>query len=190
MSYTNQANIEDFVKRSLTQSEIDLLIIMLPAIDSWINDQIGSAFAESTLPSVRYYDGGTAILEIDPCTDITKVAEVDEEETDIFIYDLNEEYEPRPRNQNLKKWIELRAGCFPYGVANIAVTATFSSGTVPADIVYLSTFLASQMFSIAFQGQLKSESIEGYSRTFKEIAENNSFVNMTLNKYLKDEVLI
>lgn len=187
MAYTNEDNIEFFLKRQLSADEQNLLDILLATIDAWIDDQTGSTFASTV--GTKYYDGGERIIEIDPCTTITAIAYVDTDNSVIETYDPDTDYKLRPINEDTKKWIEFLF-CAPEGIANIAVTASFGLGEVPDDIVYLATFMAGQMFSSTFTRQLKSESIEGYSRTFAEISENNAFISQTINKYTKDQVLL
>ena len=190
MSYTDQASIEAFLKRDLTGNEETLLPLILSSIDSFINDQVGGSFGEAE-ESTRYYDGGSKIIDIDPCIEITAVELVDREEDVDHTYVLNEDFEARPRNDIAKEWIEKRIGCFPSGVANIGVTAKFTiSEEVPEDIKYLATYLAGQLFSQNVQGNLKSESIEGYSRTFANLIQDNQVLYMTLNKYKKDDIVL
>lgn len=190
MAYTTQANVEAVLKRSLTAQESVLLPLLLSSIDSWINEQIGGEFGAGTT-TTKYYDGGTAILDIDPCNTITKIALYDEAEVEIDEYVLNEDYEARPRNDTLKRWIHSRVGEFPCGVANIGVTATFTMGTtVPDEIEYLASYMIAQMLLSNESGNLKQESIEGYSRTFGQIEENNAIVSILLDKYRNTDILI
>ena len=191
MEYTSQALIEAFLGRSLSANEIVILPYAAEAAEGYINDQIHTSFGDSTAPSTRYYDGGSRILEIDPCTDITKVELIDVDETSLHEFTKDEDYEARPRNESLKTWIEKRVGKFRRGVANVAVSATFSRGSsVPKDIAWLATFLTARLFGKDIKEGMKSESIEGYSRQFADIIEHDSQAQLVLNKYIQDEVLI
>jgi len=191
MEYTSQALIEAFLGRSLSANEIVILPYAAEAAEGYINDQIHTSFGDSTAPSTRYYDGGSRILEIDPCTDITKVELIDVDETSLHEFTKDEDYEARPRNESLKTWIEKRVGKFRRGVANVAVSATFSRGSsVPKDIAWLATFLTARLFGKDIKEGMKSESIEGYSRQFTDIVKNDSQAQLVLNKYIQDEVLI
>ena len=191
MEYTSQALIEAFLGRSLSANEIVILPYAAEAAEGYINVQIHTSFGDSTAPSTRYYDGGSRILEIDPCTDITKVELIDVDETSLHEFTKDEDYEARPRNESLKTWIEKRVGKFRRGVANVAVSATFSRGSsVPKDIAWLATFLTARLFGKDIKEGLKSESIEGYSRQFADIIEHDSQAQLVLNKYIQDEVLI
>ena len=191
MSYTSKALVEAFLERTLTSNETTLLDYIIDAADGYINDQIHTSFSDEVIAaSTRYYDGGSQIVEIDPCTDISKVELVANDESSLYEYIKDEEYEARPRNENLKTWIEKRIGKFRRGVANIAVTAKFSRGAIPKDIQWLSTYLVSRLLGKDVKEGLKSESIEGYSRQFGDIIEQNSQAQFVLNKYIKDDILI
>jgi len=189
-NYTDQDNIENLLSRDLTDAEVALLPIILDSIDAFINDELGGAYG-SVSESTKYYDGGTKYLDIDSCKDITSIKSVASDESEIYDYDLDEDLESRPRNETIKNWIESRIGAFPSGVANIEVTAKFTLGDdVPSDIEYLATYMASKYFGEAVTGELKKESIEGYSREWKEYKMTDNFVSSTLNKYKKDDFCI
>ncbi len=188
MSYTNQTLIEAFLGRSLSSKETTLLDYVIEAAESFINDKIHTPFGDSAI-TTKYYDGGSKILEIDPCTAITKVAIVDSDGTVLYEYD-EDEYEARPRNDTLKTWIEKRFDGFRHGIANIAVTANFTRGEVPKDIQWLATYLSGRLLSKDVKEGLKAESIEGYSRQFSDFTSEDTKAQMILNKYIEDEVLI
>lgn len=187
MSYGTQATIENILGRCLTDKEQASLAQLFSIADGWISQQIGGSYGDAAV-ATKYYDGGSVMLDIDPCVDITKVAIVDDYEEDSYVYESGVDFEARPRNESLKKWLQSRTGAFPCGVANIAVTANFSLGTTaPEDIQYLSSYLVAQVMLNQENGTLKSESIEGYSRTFKEYKTSDDTVLFILNKYTEDE---
>lgn len=189
MAYTNQTQIEAFLKRSLTANEQQQLAGIIVAVESYINDIIGGSFG-TVDETTKYFDGGTTIIDIDPVQDVTQVALVNDDETVNHIYDLGEDFELRPRNETTKYWIESRFGKFPSGLTNIAITGKFTLGDLPDDIAYLATYLAGQLFSKNITSNLKSESIEGYSRTFNALIEENQVIKLVLDKYLDNEVTI
>jgi hypothetical protein len=190
MTYSTQNLIEASLKRELSTEELTLLPYILEVVDGYIDDIVGGPFG-TVLPSTRYYDGGTQIVDIDTCVDVTSVQAVDSLENVISDYTIGTQFELRPRNLEYKKYIEFRNFKFPKGVANIAVTGKFTESlTVPKDIEYLATYLVSQLFSSEVIENLKSESIEGYSRTFGGLIEDNQVVKMIVDKYSKDDVLI
>ena len=63
---------------------------------------------------------------------------------------------------------------------------------MPADIAYLASYLAAKSIGATNSLSLKSESIEGYSRTFADNSKSfnaDSVVSSVLSKYT-DEVMI
>jgi hypothetical protein len=195
MAYTTQANVEAYLKRELTTDEENLFANQLKSVENWINNQIGGSFGDVS-ETTRYYDGsGESILSIDPVMSVTSVKLVDSEELEVEEYEMGIDYELRPRNESVFTWIDFgRIGCTPWGIANISVTGKFTLGEVPDDIEYLATYIMAQLFTRqdnVSSGDLKSETIEGYSRTFNTIKEysQDSVVQSILEKYTKDEVL-
>lgn len=187
--YATQAQIENILGRCLTTKEEQLLEGLGSTIDGWIDDKIGASYTQVT--ETRYYDGGSVILEIDAATNITKVAVVDDEDDDSSIYDLNVDFKARPRNEDVKTWLHSKGAKFPEGIANIAVTATYGLGEeAPDDIKYLASYLMAGVFTRQKTKNLKSESIEGYSRTFAETKMEDEVVLSILNKYTGGEDII
>lgn len=172
--YTNAKLISNYLQRDLGDNELGFLAILLPTIDLWIDRRIGSTFTdlEDADPTVRYYDGGGSILDIDPCVDITGVMSVNTDLTDSYDYTLNTEYIAEPQNETIKRYLVKRDGQWPSGTNNIKVTATFSEfqDDVPADIKLVATILAAETINqgkIASNGgNIASESLEGHSVTY------------------------
>lgn len=190
MSYTDQATIESFVKRALTADEEVILPLILDTVDEYINEQVGGEFGP-VVETSRYFDGGSKILEIDTCHEISAVEDTGSEDYIIYSYTGSIDYDARPINEEYKTYLHKRGGKFPSGVANMKVTAKFTENeTVPNDIIYLATYLAGQLFSKNIVGNYKSESIEGYSRTFADMIEENQVLKMVLDKYSNDDILI
>lgn len=202
-NYATQSEVEGILGRSLTSQEQSGLTFLLNAIDQWINDQIGASFTIPDEAATRYYDPdfGGSIIDIDPLytggeDNTPVVAVVDSDENVVSTLDESI-YELRPRNEDVKTWIQLRGGrkwasVCSTAVTNIAVTGKFGRGSdVPADIKYLAAYLAAQSIGATNSLSLKSESIEGYSRTFATTSSDYSsdaVVKRTLDKYR--EVLI
>lgn len=197
-NYASQSDIEAILNRSLTDSEVAGLTLLLNAVDQFINDAVGSSFTIGDDVATRYYDADEgSIIDIDPAfvddTHGLVVSLVDADENIVRTLDTSE-YEARPRNDAVKTYIELRNGrkwarVASHSVANIAVTGYFGRGsTVPADIQYLAAYMAAQYIGASTGASLKSESIEGYSRTFATIQKDYPLVSQTLDKY--NEVLL
>lgn len=195
MSYATQTSVEGILGRSLSTSEASALPALLAAIDEYINEQTGRKFTTAT-EETRYFDiERSRIIDVDPFfTDSTHaftVSYVDEDETIIETVDSSD-YEARPRNENIKTYLQRRSTVWgsncPHNVANLAVKAFFGYDSVPADIVYVASWLAAQSIGSTNSLSLKSESIEGYSRTFATFTESSPMIKSTFDKY--QEVLL
>lgn len=199
MAYTDKTSVESVLGRTLTTSENNGLTALLAAVDSYINGETGRTFETiPQTPITRYYDvERSQILEVDEFTlDDTHPVEVFYVDADEVKYsDVDSsDYEARPRNSTTKSWLHRRSAYWgsdcPAYVTNIAVKAYFGASSVPADIKYVASWLAAQQIGSAAGLSLKSESIEGYSRTFAEATktEQGSFIADTLARYR--EILI
>lgn len=195
-NYTSQASVESILGRSLTTKEASGLSLLLNAIDEFINNEIGAPFELPDSPVTRYYDGdNSVILEIDPFfvddSHPLVVKLVDADESPTSTVDASN-YEARPRNDKVKTYLHHRGGtkwaqeCTDK-VTNIAVIGYYGRGEkAPADIEYLAAYLAAHYIGSYKSAELKSESIEGYSRTFATVKESDPVVSQILDKYAKD----
>lgn len=197
MAYATQASVEAVLGRSLTTAEQAGLTALLNAVDAYINGQTGTSWSTPT-QSKRYYDvEKSRILEVDPFTVADDkpftVKYVDADEDVVSTVDESD-YEARPRNESVKSWLHRRSAPWgsncPSNVTSIEVEAYFGAGDVPADIAYVASWLAAQQIGSTQSLSLKSESIEGYSRTFADVTKTDqgSFVTTTLERYR--EILI
>lgn len=180
MAYTDQQTIEDYLKRSLTADEIAYLAVVLPAVDSFIDNYTGTNWAGD---SPAYYDGGKSkwldvgryatITAIQPITYSSTGAEETDgdplvENVDYRKYPLNAGYTDRIYRLN-QRWS-----------GRIKITGTFSSP--PAAIVDAATKLASGSLSTQ-AGDLKREAIEGYTREFFGSSEDARQITGALDQY-------
>jgi hypothetical protein len=197
MAYATQASVEQALGRSLTTSEAAGLTSLLAAIDSYINKTIGRSFGAG-VEATRYYD-----VERSRMVDVDPFVTGEDKPFEVFYVDADEnkvqdvdesEFEARPRNETVKTWLQRRngfwgSGC-PSNVTNLAVKAFFGGGDVPADIAYAASWLAAQAISaqLGMSLSVKSESIEGYSRTFADMTKDNVTITSIFDNY--HEVLI
>jgi len=196
MAYATRTSVEGVIGRSLTDAEVAGLPALFSAIDLYINEQCGREFTTADAASTRYYDvEQSRILDVDAFIvdedhDLV-VAYVDADENVLQTIDASD-YEARPRNEAAKTYLHRRSGTWgtgcPARVANLAVTAHFGAGDAPADIIYAASWLAAQAIGSTNSLQLKSESIEGYSRTFADATKSNSIIQATFDKFT--EVLL
>jgi hypothetical protein len=204
MAYATQSSVEQALGRSLTTSEAAGLNSLLAAVDSYINKTIGRSFGAG-VESTRYYDvERSRMVDVDPFVTSELVGEtVTARPFEVFYVDADEnriqdvdssDYEARPRNENVKTWLQRRSGLWgsgcPSNVTNLAVKAFFGGGAVPADIQYAASWLAAQAISaqLGMSLSVKSESIEGYSRTFADMTKDNVQITNIFDNY--HEVLI
>lgn len=173
MAYTTSTLIGNYLQRSLTANETAYLAILIPAIQKWLDRVLNSTF-DTAGSTTKYYDGGTRTLDIEPCQSITAVASLNEDGTTGYNYDLTVTPEVvfEPRNETIKRELRKRHGCFPDGIENIAVTATFTEydGGVPEDIQIAATSLAAGVLNVgknaSLGGNVASEQLEGHSVTY------------------------
>lgn len=186
--YTTQADVEAYLKRVLSTSESQSFSLMLAAVQTYIDNETGNSFGDVSA-TTRYYNGGSEIIDIDPCTNVTAVKLVDSDLALVYTYTEHEEFELYPLNQTYKTYIRNRYDKFPLGLSRIAVTAKFSGGEVPDDIKFVATVMTASLITEGMNGKLASESIEGYSKTFAvsvekgELSTKKELIDTILSKY-------
>lgn len=173
MAYTNSTLIGNFLQRTLNANETAYLAILIPAIDDFIDRLTGSHFGD-VAATTRYFDGGVHSLDIDPCIDITRIAAINDDGSDSYVYDLTvtPDIKYEPANETVVNELRKRGGRFPRGIQNIAVTAKFTEyeGAVPFDVQTAATQLAAGVLNqgkmASSGGNVQSESLEGHSITY------------------------
>ena len=196
MAYATKTSVEGVLGRTLTDAEASALPALLQAVNAFIEHETGRVFETSDAQVTRYYDvERSQILDVDPfiadADHAFEVFYVDADENKVSDIDSSD-YEARPRNETVKTYLHRRSslwgsGC-PSQVTNIAVKAFFGAGDVPADIAYAAAWLAAQAIGSTDSLSLKSESIEGYSRTFADATKSSTLVQGTFARY--HEVLL
>lgn len=192
MAYTTENLVEDFLKRDLTASEVTLLeTVLIPAVKQFIDRYTSSTYDDVSATS-RYYDGEcTSVVDIDPCTAITAVALVDEDQTLLETLDSNQ-YVAYPINATVKKYLKFRNFNAGKRLAYIKVTAKFSEydSGVPTDIQLAATKLAAHFLTSGETAGVQSESIEGHSITYdvESIAMNDPVIKSALD--LRKDILV
>lgn len=194
-AYTDQAQIEKVIQRSLTADEAEILDIIIEAVSAAINEYTGRLWfdidtdAEDYESSVKLYDGnGQRELFIDDFTTLDSVAIVDLTGTVVQTLD-DTYYKAYPLNKPWKNSIYWSAGIFSRGHANVQVTALFYTGALPAEVQLVAATLAGAAFTQAKDsGDFKKESIEGYSyerMTSADITQKEKLVISSLDKWRK-----
>ncbi len=183
MALIVQSDLEARLGRALSSEEASAFTLINSAVQAYVENLIGSN-VESDTAATRYYDGGVQHLKIDPCTSITNIYLVDDDQTVVDTYDTTD-YTKEPINKTLKTMIRHRSGAFATGINNIAIAAKFSifEDTKTLNIVKdaMLSYLASEIQNTS---NVKRESIEGYSIEF---ASTESQASLAPIKYLFPE---
>jgi hypothetical protein len=196
--YTKVPTIVRYIERELTDSEKGLVPLLISSISSYIDNYTGRNFddidvnEESREATERLYDGnGERELFIDDVMEIEKVQFLDlagavAEEIPAI------DYIAYPMNSTPINSIYLCSRYFPRGKRRVKITASFSSGTLPKDVIHAATALVALALSRSkTEGvEVTSESIEGYTRKLKDGADFDKAVEpilMMLDKYQKIE---
>lgn len=179
--YTDSSIVSDYLQRTLTAQESDTLAMLIPAVSKWIDNHLGTTFNETDEVTTREYDGeGGSILTIDPCTSITSVVGVNQDFDTDYAYDADD-YVAMPQNDTVKTWLRKRAGRWPRGIANIAVTAIYGSydaeaGGIPEDIQLIATRIVAGIIRGTYNDDnsegIKRETIEGHSVEYSTSSDN------------------
>lgn len=201
MTYTDQALVAAALKRDLTDREQLSLSVIIPGIQKWLDNKLGTTFLPAD-PTNHYYDGGDHCIDIESCTDILEIASIDPyTSADYYLYNQNSTTEvlSEPVNGSVKNELRYRNGCFPEGEDNIRVKASFSGydDGIPEDITNVSTLIAIDMLKLGQIGtdNLKRESLEGHEVMYQDanmmiqsIYTNNPIVASILQ--LRNEMII
>lgn len=184
MALISQSDLEARLQRSLTAEEATAFTIINSAVQAYVEKLIGSS-VESKTATTRYFDGGVQHRRIDPCTDITAVAYVDDDQVVYSTFDTTD-YTKEPINRTLKTMLRNRAGRFAVGINNVAVTAKFSIyGDTDVLNIVKDAILSALEGEINNNSNIKAESIEGYSITY---ASTEAKASLDKLKYLFPEV--
>lgn len=173
MALITKTDLENRLGRTLTATESSAFTIINDSAQALV-ERILNTEVESVSPSTRYYDGGVQYLEIDPCTDLTAVCYVDDDQNVIDTISSSE-YTLDPNIRAVKTMIRYRVGRFPRGFNNIAVTAKFSIYDDADTLAIVKNALLDILTqTIENKENITSESIEGYSVSYGELKETSS----------------
>lgn len=147
------------------------------AADALLGQELGITYG--TAAASRTFDGsGSGDLIIDACQDITAVVEVDYDGSSVVnTYSATSDYRAHPYNANPKRMLRLHSARWPRGRGNIKVTASFGSGTGPADVKEAELYLSAlavlaganlQTVDGALAGAIKSYSTGVYEVVYHD----------------------
>lgn len=184
MALISQSDIEARLGRSLTAEETTTFTIVNNALQSKVELMIGSD-VEEVSETTRYFDGGVQHLPINPCTNITSVKLVDDDQVATDTYDTTD-YTTEPINKTLKTMLRHRSGAFSIGINNIAIAAKFSIyGDTDTLNIVKDAMINALVSEVNNSDNIKRESIEGYSIEYATTETKNSLASI---KYLFPEI--
>ena len=179
-TYTNEATVEKIIQRSLTTEEKASLDLVIANISKFVADYLNRNYqdivegeeGESEIEdSVMYYDGNGQyeLFLDDDFTEITQIELLDSEGSTFETIDDEDDYILYPLNSSPKNSIVLRSYRFPLGHARVKITGKFTSGALPdAVCMAVTKLVADYVLNLAENENIKSESIEGYSKTLSD----------------------
>jgi hypothetical protein len=161
MALITKTDVENKLNRTLSSSETNSFTVINAQLQALVEKWIGSS-VESVSLSGRYYDGGVQHLAIDPCTGVTEVALVNDDNSIVEVLDSSD-YTIEPVNRTLKTMIRHRSK-FSTGINNVKVTAKFSVYDDSNILAIVKNSLINAVASeLVNSSNIKRESIEGYS---------------------------
>ena len=174
MKYTTQENLENYLLTDIDPSFESQIEDWIEAISQYITSETGRVFVADTTASERHFDGNdTRFLPIDECISITKVEKGSDQWGDTQAEITS--YIKLPQNYSAKSLpideLMLKDGYWLQGAMNHTITAKWGySASVPKDIELAATILTSGVIyeSLSGEGEIKTESIGGYSVTYKD----------------------
>ena len=174
MLYTNQALVQDFLGRQLTEHESNILSTIVIAVERQIDKKLDTTFKNTAtlLATARYFDGGNRHIDVTPVQNITAIELLDSAGTVIETLD-SDNYVLRPKGAAVTRSLDMRWGKICRGYASIKITGDFTEyGAeeigVPSDIQIIATRVAGSMLAQAesTSAGLKSETTEGHQVVF------------------------
>lgn len=163
MALISQADLEAKLGRSLTDEEANGFTSINNALQAEVEKIIGSKL-ETASETTRYFDGGVQHLSINPCTEITSVKLVNDDQVAVYTYDSSD-FTKEPINRTLKRYLRHRNNSgFVTGINNIEVTAKFSiAGDADTVAIVKDAMLEALASEVVNNDNIRKESIEGYS---------------------------
>jgi hypothetical protein len=173
MAITTKANVEKYLLTAIDSSFDAQITAWIAAAEKHINRMTNRQIIADTAPAEYKYSGNKKdYMHVDDFIDIDTV-EMDGVDItdDIF-------FEPANRLPYFK--LVYDEGVFEKGKQNIVVTGRrgyADSAAIPEDLVFAATVLVAGIvnFSNNSSGEIKSESIGGYSVTYVSDSQKNDF---------------
>lgn len=162
--YTTQQQVEDHLKRSLTDQEAEIFPTMAASVKNTIDNYCARTFEDDGSTTTQVYDGGDREIFLDiPARSISAINYIDPNLGVPQLIDATS-YVTFPYNSTPVTSIMMKSGYFGWGYKNVEVTGVFGDfATAPEDIQMAATIMCANTYSIQL-GNLSAEAIEGYAR--------------------------
>lgn len=188
-TYTDQAQVEDFLQRELTDNESNILDEVIQTAGRLIDSYTSKSWrdkgsTEDVAESTKLFDGnGNKEIDVDPFTTLTLV-EILDRDGNLFETIASTDYLTYPLNSSQKDSIYLRSGRFPDRGAAVRLTGTFANVVVPVDVQLAAAELVGIFFANGKNSSenLRKESIEGYSYEVMNGGESNDKIQSVLSR--------
>lgn len=190
-AYTDQEKVEAYLDRELTDNEVLILDNVIGYVSNFISNYTSRVWnsidGEEPEESEKSYDGtGKKELFVSDFASIEKIEFLDSQGSLYLNLDNADEFITYPLNSEIKDSIYLRNYRFGLGAGRIKITAVWTSGEVPDDVVMVATALVAKFLNRRSinAGTFRKESIEGYSYEIlssKESDEETKSLMLTLD---------
>jgi hypothetical protein len=177
--YTTKEKVESYLQRKLNSNELGSIEGMIDAVSTYIatychRDWV-SVGDRSVTSSTRLFDGQCSqFLYTDDFKDLTLIELLDSQGNAHTSFDNTNttDFSLLPNNSTIKDTIMLRSTRFSEGVANVRITAIFTSGEVPSTVAMVATQLVARMVTNSQSekvANVKSKQLKDYSVTYQNV---------------------
>lgn len=190
-AYTDQEKVEAYLDRELTDNEVLILDNVIGYVSNFISTYTSRVWnsidGEEPEESEKSYDGtGKKELFVSDFASLEKIEFLDSQGSLYLSLDNADEFITYPLNSEIKDSIYLRNYKFGLGAGRIKITAVWTSGEVPDDVIMVATALVAKFLNRRSinAGTFRKESIEGYSYEIlssKESDEETKSLMLTLD---------
>ena len=168
--YTDQAKIEAYLKRPLSDYEVTTLETAISAVMKFVDTFTGRTFNADT-DVTRYYDGtGKRELFIEDWATIDSISYVDDDLDVTLLLVEGEDYVLYPLNTAYKNSVLLRGGRWTIGSKNIKIVGDLGQAAIPNPISIVATVLVSRI--LQNPQNFTKRSIEGYAEEYGKLIDD------------------
>lgn len=174
MAYTSQTLIQNYTGKTLTAGQVTLLTTLLPAVDSIINEVLGTSYSSGSRDF--FFDGGYSAIDLPGLTTVTSVNYYDDT-TDTTTEIDSDSYRLYPLNSTRKFYVKLKSGTFTEGDGNIKVVG--DTDAAPEEVQMAATMIASD-FLDSNAGEVSEEQIGDWRVKYSDSSNGSTSQVMAL----------